>query len=35
MTGRDIYEKLMREIDAGKFAKDGKLPSESDLTTRP
>ena len=31
MTGRDIYEKLMREIAAGKFAKDGKLPSESDL----
>ena len=31
MTGRDIYEKLMREIAAGKFAKGGKLPSESDL----
>ena len=31
MTGRDIYEKLMREIAAGKFAKDGKLPSESKL----
>ena len=31
MTGRDIYEKLLREIAAGKFAKDGKLPSESEL----
>ena len=31
MTGRDIYEKLMREIAAGKFAKDGKLPSEAKL----
>ena len=31
MTGRDIYEKLMHEIAAGKFAKDGKLPSESKL----
>ena len=31
MTGRDIYEKLMREIAVGKFAKDGKLPSESEL----
>ena len=31
MTGRDIYEKLMREIAAGKFAKEGKLPSESNL----
>lgn len=31
MTGRDVYEKLMREIAAGKFAKNGKLPSESEL----
>ena len=31
MIGRDIYEKLMREIAAGKFTKDGKLPSESSL----
>ena len=31
MTGRDIYERLMREIAVGKFAKDGKLPSESEL----
>ena len=31
MIGRDVYEKLMREIAAGKFAKDGKLPSESKL----
>ena len=31
MIGRDIYEKLMREIAAGKFAKVGKLPSESKL----
>ena len=31
MTGRDIYEELIREIAAGKFAKDGKLPSESEL----
>ena len=31
MTGQVVYEKLMREIAAGKFAKDGKLPSESEL----
>ena len=31
MIGRDIYEKLMREIAAGKFTNDGKLPSESSL----
>ena len=31
MIERAIYEKLMREIAAGKFAKDGKLPSESEL----
>ena len=31
MIGRDIYEKLMREIAAGKFAEDGKLPSELEL----
>ena len=32
MSGRDIYEKLMREIAAGKFTKNGKLPSESELS---
>ena len=31
MIGREVYERLMREIAAGKFAKGGKLPSESKL----
>ena len=31
MIGRDIYEKLMREIAVGKFAEDGRLPSEFEL----